>query len=217
MSAADQAQKGNLKPEIKIAATKDGKLPNQSTEEGAEKTDELDTFEINELEIPDRDSEDIDLEHCRIENLDCLVNLTVLDLSFNRIKRVENLDKLTKLKKLFFVNNRLSKIENLDALVELEMLELGSNKIRKIENIAHLVNLAQLYLGKNKIPAIENLDALTNLTLLSIQVSILVHFISVLCIFTFLGFMNLVCHRYRFPRMQYFLFGQNPSSGHSLP
>lgn len=80
MSAADQAQKGNLKPEIKIAATKDGKLPNQSTEEGAEKTDELDTFEINELEIPDRDSEDIDLEHCRVckvSHLELLPNVMV--------------------------------------------------------------------------------------------------------------------------------------------
>ncbi|KAF8571324.1 hypothetical protein P879_01603 [Paragonimus westermani] len=104
-----------------------------------------------------------------IENLDSLVHLTVLDLSFNRIKHIENLGALVCLRKLFLVHNRISKIENLENLVQLEMLELGSNKLRRLENIDRLVNLTQLYVGKNKIPTLENMDNLVNLTLLSIQ------------------------------------------------
>ncbi|VEL29443.1 unnamed protein product, partial [Protopolystoma xenopodis] len=108
----------------------------------------------------------------KVENLDCLKELTCLDLSFNRIRIIENVAEMIKLKKLFFVNNKLRKIENLDALTSLEMLELGSNKIRVLENLGSLANLDQLFVGKNKITKLEGLDSLTNLKLLSIQASL---------------------------------------------
>ena len=42
-----------------------------------------------------------------IENLNQLVTLECLDLSFNRFNKIENLDKLVNLKKLYFVHNQI--------------------------------------------------------------------------------------------------------------
>ena len=65
----------------------------------------------------------------KIENLECLVNLEVLDISFNRLRVIEGLEKLTKLKRLFLVSNKITKIDNLGHLKDLELLELGDNRL----------------------------------------------------------------------------------------
>lgn len=49
----------------------------------------------------------------KVENLDALVNLETLDLSFNRIAVIDGLSSLKKLKMLFFVHNKIEKIEGL--------------------------------------------------------------------------------------------------------
>jgi protein phosphatase 1 regulatory subunit 7 len=46
--------------------------------------------------------------------LDALVNLEVLDLSFNRIERIQNLNALTNLRTLYLVHNKIAKIEGLE-------------------------------------------------------------------------------------------------------
>ncbi|KAF8896287.1 protein phosphatase regulatory subunit [Infundibulicybe gibba] len=95
--------------------------------------------------------------------LDKLLNLEVLDLSFNLLRAVpDRLGNLTSLHTIYFVQNRISSISNLD-------LELGGNKIRKIENLDALVNLEELWLGKNKITKLENLANLRKLKILSLQ------------------------------------------------
>ena len=50
----------------------------------------------------------------KIENLDALVNLKYLDLSYNRIEKLENLDALKQLEKLYLCHNKIPKIEGLD-------------------------------------------------------------------------------------------------------
>ena len=80
----------------------------------------------------------------KIENLNQLTTLEILDLSFNKFKKIENLDQLINLRKLYFVHNQINKIENLDTLVNLEMLELGDNQLKCIENMNALTNLTQL-------------------------------------------------------------------------
>ena len=92
---------------------------------------------INELDFYDNQIE-------KIENLNQLTTLEILDLSFNKIKRIEHLNELVNLRKLYFVHNQISKIENLDTFVLLEMLELGDNQIKIIENLTNLPNLTQL-------------------------------------------------------------------------
>ena len=71
----------------------------------------------------------LDLQITKIENLECLVNLEVLDISFNRLRVIEGLEKLTKLKRLFLVSNKITKIDNLGHLKDLELLELGDNRL----------------------------------------------------------------------------------------
>ena len=66
----------------------------------------------------------------RVQNLDELVNLRTLDLSYNKIKHIKGVKHLSKLKELFFVQNAINKIEELEGLTNLVSLELGANKIR---------------------------------------------------------------------------------------
>ncbi|KAK1595892.1 protein phosphatase 1 regulatory subunit SDS22 [Colletotrichum navitas] len=104
-----------------------------------------------------------------IRGLDDLVNLTSLDLSFNKIKHIKRVNHLTKLKELFLVANKISTIENLEGLDNLTSLELGSNRIRVLQNLDSLKNLEELWVAKNKITELTGLGGLSNLRLLSIQ------------------------------------------------
>lgn len=99
-----------------------------------------------------------------------LVNLTSLDLSFNRIKNIKNLDKLVNLENLYLIQNKITEIKNLKTLQKLTNLELGGNKITEIsEELLHLPAIEKLWLGKNRITKLENLTNLQNLKILSIQ------------------------------------------------
>uniref|UniRef100_A0A183EFL0 Protein phosphatase 1 regulatory subunit 22 n=1 Tax=Gongylonema pulchrum TaxID=637853 RepID=A0A183EFL0_9BILA len=89
-----------------------------------------------------------------ISNLDELVNLEYLDMSYNRIKKIEGLSGLV--------------ISNLDELVNLEYLDMSYNRIKKIEGLSGLVNLRRLYLVHNKIDEIAGLESLTKLELLEL-------------------------------------------------
>ncbi|KAK1967995.1 protein phosphatase 1 regulatory subunit SDS22 [Colletotrichum eremochloae] len=104
-----------------------------------------------------------------IRGLDDLVNLTSLDLSFNKIKHIKRVNHLTKLKELFLVANKISTIENLEGLDNLTSLELGSNRIRVLQNLDSLKNLEELWVAKNKITELTGLGGLSNLRILSIQ------------------------------------------------
>jgi len=105
----------------------------------------------------------------KMENLDELKDLEILDLSFNLFRKIQGLDNLTKLHKIFLLSNKFTQIENIGHLTNLKMLELGDNRIRKIENVSSLMHLEELYLGKNKITSIENLSSLSNLKILALM------------------------------------------------
>ncbi|KAK6612123.1 protein phosphatase 1 regulatory subunit SDS22 [Botrytis cinerea] len=98
-----------------------------------------------------------------------LINLTSLDLSFNKLKHIKKLNHLTSLTDLYFVQNKITTIENLEGLSKLRNLELAANRIREIQGLDTLTGLEELWLGKNKITEMKNLDALQNLKILSIQ------------------------------------------------
>lgn len=65
-----------------------------------------------------------------ISNLDALVNLEILDLSYNRIRKIEGLSALCNLRRIYLVHNKIEKIDGLDSLTKLEVLELGDNRIK---------------------------------------------------------------------------------------
>ncbi len=104
----------------------------------------------------------------KIENIENLVELKYLDLSFCSIKHCEKINNLKLLKCLDLSGNQIGKIENLDHQTALTSLDLCGNQIGKIENLDHLTALTSLDLSRNQIGKIENLDhqnALTSLDL----------------------------------------------------
>ncbi|KAK3984835.1 protein phosphatase [Cladorrhinum sp. PSN332] len=103
------------------------------------------------------------------DGLSDLVNLTSLDLSFNKIKHIKHISHLTQLTDLFFVSNKISQIQNLEGLSKLRNLELGSNRIRELQNLSSLTALEELWVAKNKITSLTGLSGLSSLRLLSIQ------------------------------------------------
>lgn len=105
----------------------------------------------------------------KIEGLDKLTDLKVLELRFSYIKKIDGLENLSSLKKLRFDDNEISKIEGLDKLTNLSHLVLDNNKISKIEGLDKLINLNYLNLSNNKISKIEGLDDLTNLQILNLS------------------------------------------------
>ncbi|KAI1448575.1 protein phosphatases PP1 regulatory subunit sds22 [Annulohypoxylon stygium] len=116
--------------------------------------------------------EDLDLYDnliSHIRGLDNLTKLSILDLSFNKIKHIKHIEHLTELTDLFFVSNKISTIDGLSTLTKLRQLELGSNRIREIKNLDALKNLEELWLAKNKITELKGLGGLPKLRLLSIQ------------------------------------------------
>ncbi|KAL2128406.1 hypothetical protein VTI74DRAFT_9225 [Chaetomium olivicolor] len=117
--------------------------------------------------LQDLDLYDNLISHVR--GLDDLVNLTSLDLSFNKIKHIKHISHLTNLTDLYFVANKISRIEGLSGLTKLRSLELGSNRIRELENLDSLKALEELWVAKNKITSLTGLSGLPHLRLLSIQ------------------------------------------------
>ena len=89
----------------------------------------------------------------KIECLQTLSNLVILDLAFNVIKEITPgcLDSLVNMKKCFLSANKIKKMQGFDNLKSLEVLDLGDNRIRKIENLECLPGLRELHLAKNKI------------------------------------------------------------------
>nr|CDS25689.2 brefeldin A inhibited guanine [Hymenolepis microstoma] len=144
----------------------------QSTEETSDEEPTPAFFEIDELELSDREAEDIDVNHRRIKcisKLETIPNARKLCLRNNLIKLIENLEPLAEvLEDLDLYDNQITKIENLDCLKVLEILDLSYNRIRMIENLDSLKSLTKLYLVNNKISTIENLSGLHNLTMLEL-------------------------------------------------
>ena len=58
-----------------------------------------------------------------------MFSCSILDVSFNKIKKLENLNSLVNLVKLFVIHNKISTMTNFSHLNKLTMLELGDNRI----------------------------------------------------------------------------------------
>lgn len=104
-----------------------------------------------------------------ITGIETLVNLKILDLSFNVIRELGPVSQCPLLEELYVAQNKLRRIEGLESLVHLKILDLGANRIRVIEGLECNTSLKSLWLGKNKIDEIKGLDTLVNLRQLDVQ------------------------------------------------
>nr|XP_029121304.1 protein phosphatase 1 regulatory inhibitor subunit PPP1R7 homolog [Elaeis guineensis] len=97
-----------------------------------------------------------------MENLQTLTNLQELWLGRNRIRTV-NLCGLKCIRKISLQSNRLTCMTGFQECVALEELYLSHNGIQKMEGLATLVNLHILDISSNKLTAIEDIENLTRL------------------------------------------------------
>ena len=106
-----------------------------------------------------------------ISGLEALVNLTVLDLSFNAIREMAPVAACPMLQELYVAQNKLREICGVQELQHLRTLDLGANRIRKMSGagLSKLTNLESLWLGKNKIERIEDVNKLPKLRQLDVQ------------------------------------------------
>lgn len=103
----------------------------------------------------------------KIEGLERVPNLRILDLSFNLIQR-NTVPLLPHLTELYLIGNDIHTIEHMH-LPSLEKLDMAENGLKKIENLEGLKNLRELYLGCNRIEKIENVKHLVHLEVLDLQ------------------------------------------------
>lgn len=89
----------------------------------------------------------------KIEGLDALTRLEVLDLHGNQLTSLAGLSPLADLKVLNAAGNQLRMVtENeLRGLSALEELNLRRNRIRRVEGIGHAPKLVKLFLSNNNI------------------------------------------------------------------
>lgn len=64
-----------------------------------------------------------------------IILMCPLDLSSNNIEKIEGLESLSKLEVLNLSNNRISVLENMDTLVELTHFNIAHNSLGKLDNV----------------------------------------------------------------------------------
>ncbi|KAE8149676.1 NIF-domain-containing protein [Aspergillus avenaceus] len=119
------------------------------------------------LEDEDKDTEEIDLVHCRISSIPALhlerfLKLQRICLRQNQISRINFPPEIAaSLVELDLYDNLISHVKGLDEFRGLTSLDLSFNKIKHIKNVAHLVKLTDLYFVQNRISRIEGLEGLS--------------------------------------------------------
>ncbi|KAL6006110.1 hypothetical protein ACLOJK_040156 [Asimina triloba] len=107
-------------------------------------------------------------EVTKMEELDHLHDLQILELGSNRLRVMENLQNLTHLQELWLGRNRI-KVVNLCGLKCIRKLSLQSNRLTSMLGFQDCVALEELYLSHNGIPKMEGLSTLANLRVLDIS------------------------------------------------
>lgn len=85
------------------------------------------------------------------EVLSNLINLEVLNLSYNKIEDISMVHNLVNLKELYLSDNALTDISSLNNLTRLERLDLSRNEITDISSLENLTNLKYINLSENPI------------------------------------------------------------------
>ncbi|XP_021900077.1 protein phosphatase 1 regulatory subunit pprA isoform X2 [Carica papaya] len=107
-------------------------------------------------------------EVTKMEEIDHLHDLQILELGSNRLRVMENLQNLTKLQELWLGRNRI-KLVNLCGLKCIKKISLQSNRLTSMKGFEDCVALEELYLSHNGISKMEGLGTLVNLRVLDVS------------------------------------------------
>ncbi|KAM1072641.1 hypothetical protein FF1_017875 [Malus domestica] len=107
-------------------------------------------------------------EVTKIEEIEHLHELLILELGSNRLRVMESLQNMTKLQELWLGRNRI-KVVNLCGLKCIKKLSLQSNRLTSMTGFEECVALEELYLSHNGISKMEGLSTLVNLRVLDVS------------------------------------------------
>ncbi|XWS26790.1 hypothetical protein CRYUN_Cryun26dG0060400 [Craigia yunnanensis] len=107
-------------------------------------------------------------EVTKMEEIDHLHELQILELGSNRLRLLENLQNFTKLQELWLGRNRI-KVINLCGLRCIKKISLQSNRLTSMIGLEECVALEELYLSHNGIAKMEGLSTLVNLRVLDVS------------------------------------------------
>ncbi|ONK80614.1 uncharacterized protein A4U43_C01F19810 [Asparagus officinalis] len=107
-------------------------------------------------------------EVTKIEELEHLQSLQILELGSNRLRVMENLQTFTNLQELWLGRNRIKAV-NLCGLTCIRKLSLQSNRLTSMAGLQDCVALEELYLSHNGIAKMEGLSKLANLRVLDVS------------------------------------------------
>ncbi|KAF8400877.1 hypothetical protein HHK36_014180 [Tetracentron sinense] len=107
-------------------------------------------------------------EVTKMEELEHLYQLQILELGSNRLRVMENLHNLTNLQELWLGRNRIRAV-NLCELKCIKKISLQSNRLTSMIGFQDCVALEELYLSHNGIAKMEGLSTLVNLHVLDIS------------------------------------------------
>ncbi|KAH8505222.1 hypothetical protein Peur_045334 [Populus x canadensis] len=107
-------------------------------------------------------------EVTKIEEIDHLYQLQILELGSNRLRVMENMGNFTSLQELWMGRNRI-KVVNLCGLKCIKKLSLQSNRLTSMKGFEECVALEELYLSHNGIAKMEGLSTLANLRVLDVS------------------------------------------------
>jgi len=88
-------------------------------------------------------------------------------LHSNKIGRIENINHLSDLRVLNLANNLIKTVDNLQGLDSLTELNLRRNIIDQVNGLNHCPNLQRVFLSNNKIGSFENIPCLKDCVQLS--------------------------------------------------
>ncbi|KAI5082015.1 hypothetical protein GOP47_0001758 [Adiantum capillus-veneris] len=107
-------------------------------------------------------------EVVKMEELEHLHSLELLELGSNKLRVMENLHTMVKLKELWLGRNRIRTV-NLCGLNSLVKISLQSNRLTSILGFQDCVCLEELYLSHNGITKMEGVSTLLNLRILDLS------------------------------------------------
>ncbi|KAK1313118.1 hypothetical protein QJS10_CPA06g00785 [Acorus calamus] len=107
-------------------------------------------------------------EVTKMEELNHLHELQILELGSNRLRIMENLQTLTNLQELWLGRNRIRTV-NLCGLKCIRKISLQSNRLTSMIGFQDCVALEELYLSHNGIAKMEGLSSLENLRVLDVS------------------------------------------------